>query len=204
MLDVVDRGGQHALVRRRHAARHLVGRQPGVLPDHADDGDADVGKDVDRRAHRRERSDDEDRQRQHDERVRPPQSDEHESEHPAPCSLDRRDAGGAARKQQAPQPAALERPSLPHRPPASSSDSEPHTSRGASCVRYLNFVSIHFTFKFTTDALHDCANVLHDSCRERFCARRRHEAKNSIAHARIASNAMRLDKISINRTWTIC
>ena len=71
VLDVVDRGGQRALKRRDDAAGHLVRRQPGILPDHADHGNADVREDVGRRAQRRQRPDDQQQQREHNERVRP-------------------------------------------------------------------------------------------------------------------------------------
>ena len=69
MLDVVDGGRQRALERRRDAPGHLIGRQTGILPDHADDGNADVGEDIGRRSQRGERADDQDQQRQHDERI---------------------------------------------------------------------------------------------------------------------------------------
>ena len=69
MFDVVDGRRQGALERRRNAARHLVGRQAGILPDHADDRDADVGKDVGRRPQGGQRADDQDQQRQHDECI---------------------------------------------------------------------------------------------------------------------------------------
>ena len=69
MLDVVDGGRQRALERRRDAPRHLIGRQAGILPDDADHRNADVGEDVGRRPQRRQRADDQDQQRQHDERI---------------------------------------------------------------------------------------------------------------------------------------
>ena len=50
---------------------HLVRRQAGVLPDHADHGDADVREDVGRRAQRGQRPDDQQQQREHDEGVGP-------------------------------------------------------------------------------------------------------------------------------------
>ena len=66
---------------RGHAAGHLVRRQAGVLPDHGDHRDADVRKDVDRRAQRRERTDDQDEEREHDEGVGPPQGDADQGDH---------------------------------------------------------------------------------------------------------------------------
>ena len=64
-----------ALVGRDDAARHLVRRQAGILPGHADHRHADVGEDVGRRVERRQRPDDQDEQRQDDEGVRPLQRD---------------------------------------------------------------------------------------------------------------------------------
>ena len=81
MLDVVDGRGQGALRLRGDAPRHVDRLQAGILPDDGDHRDADVGKNVDRRAQRRQRTDDEDHQRQDDERVRPPQRDADKSNH---------------------------------------------------------------------------------------------------------------------------
>ena len=81
VLDVVDGGGQRPLERRRDAPGHLVGRQSRVLPDDADDGDANVGKDVGRRAPGRERADDHQQQRHDDEGVGPCQRDADDGDH---------------------------------------------------------------------------------------------------------------------------
>ncbi len=56
MLDVVDGRRQNALVRRDHAARHLVRRKAGVLERDADDGHADIREDIRRRTDRGERA----------------------------------------------------------------------------------------------------------------------------------------------------
>ena len=93
VLDVVDRGGQRALERRGDAAGHLVGRQAGVLPDHADHGDADIRKDIGRRAQRGERPDDQDEQRQHNEGVRPAQRNADDGIHAMRFSIDRERQG---------------------------------------------------------------------------------------------------------------
>src|ERR1700730_18320814 len=69
MFDVIDRRRQGALKLGRHAAGHLIPRQPGVLPDHRDYRDPDVRKDVDGCAQGGERTDDENDQGEHDERV---------------------------------------------------------------------------------------------------------------------------------------
>ena len=81
VLDVVDRRRQRALELGGDAPRHVVGRQAGVLPDDADDRDADVGKDVGGRAQRRERAEDQDQQRQHDEGVGPRERNADKGDH---------------------------------------------------------------------------------------------------------------------------
>jgi hypothetical protein len=81
VLDVVDRRGQRPLERRRDAPRHLVGRQAGVRPGHADHRDADFGKDVGRRAQRRQRSDNQQQDREHDESIWPAQRDTDQCDH---------------------------------------------------------------------------------------------------------------------------
>ena len=73
VFDVVDRRRQRALERRDHAPGHLVRRQAGIVPDHADHGDPDIRKNVGRGAQRGERPDDQEKQREHDESIRPAQ-----------------------------------------------------------------------------------------------------------------------------------
>ena len=46
VLDVADGGGESALVLRCDALPHLLRGEPVVVPDDADDGDVDLGKDV--------------------------------------------------------------------------------------------------------------------------------------------------------------
>ena len=87
MLDVIDRCRQHALKRGGEATGHLIRRQPGVLPDHGDHRNSDVGKDVDGRAQRGERTDDHNGQREHHERVRALQCNTDDSDHTAGISL---------------------------------------------------------------------------------------------------------------------
>ena len=70
MLDVVHRCRQRTLKRRRDATGHLIRLQPGVLPDHGDDGDLDLREDVDRCAQDGERPGDQNDQREHQKRVR--------------------------------------------------------------------------------------------------------------------------------------
>ena len=81
MLDVVDGRRQRALERCRDAAGHLVRRKASILPNHADHGDADIGEDVGRRAQRRERSDDQEQQREHNESIRPAEGDTDQCDH---------------------------------------------------------------------------------------------------------------------------
>ena len=71
MLDIVDGRRQSSLVLGDDAAGHLIRRQAGVLPDDADHRNADLRKDIDRRAHRSQRPDDQEEQRKHDEGVWP-------------------------------------------------------------------------------------------------------------------------------------
>src|SRR5262249_19876598 len=73
VLDVVDRGGQDALVEVDDPGFNLVGRHAGVLPDHADDRDVDLGEDVRGHAVNGHRAEDGYQQGRHDKRVRPPQ-----------------------------------------------------------------------------------------------------------------------------------
>ena len=69
VLDVVDRRRQRALVGSDDAARHVVRRQAGIAPDRRNDGNADIGKNVGRRPQRRERPENQDEDRHHDEGV---------------------------------------------------------------------------------------------------------------------------------------
>jgi hypothetical protein len=48
VLDAVDGGRHGPLGYRDHAALDLGGEEPAVLPDDRDDGDVDLGEDVDR------------------------------------------------------------------------------------------------------------------------------------------------------------
>jgi hypothetical protein len=81
VLDVVDGGGQRPLERRDDAPRHLVRRQAGIIPDDPDHRNPDVRKDVRRRAHRRQRPDDQKQQGEHDKRIRPAQCDTDQRNH---------------------------------------------------------------------------------------------------------------------------
>ncbi|MET3154491.1 hypothetical protein ABIF34_001516 [Bradyrhizobium japonicum] len=95
MLDVVDRRRQRTLERRRDAAGHLVGRQAGVLPDHADHGNADVGEDVGRRPQGCQRSDDQEQEREHDKRIGSAQGNTDQSNHAPGNSRSGRDTESA-------------------------------------------------------------------------------------------------------------
>ena len=67
----------------RNASGHLIRLQAGVPPDAGDHRDADVGKNVDGRAQRGERTDDKNDEGQNDESVRTPQCDADERDHAA-------------------------------------------------------------------------------------------------------------------------
>ena len=71
MLHVIDRGGKQALVIGHHPGAHVVRREPRILEGHAQDRNADLGKDVGRRADRRQRPEDQDHQGHDDKRIRP-------------------------------------------------------------------------------------------------------------------------------------
>ena len=81
VLDVVHRGGERALERRRDTSGHLIRRQAGVLPDDTDHRDTNFRENVGRRAERRQRTDDQQQQRQHHERVGPAQCDADQRDH---------------------------------------------------------------------------------------------------------------------------
>ena len=93
MFDVIDGRGQRTLERRGDAAGHLIRRQSGVGPDHADHGNPDVGKDIGRRTERLQRTDDQQQQRQNHKRVRAAQRNADERYHllvfPTPLPLGR-------------------------------------------------------------------------------------------------------------------
>ena len=73
VLDVVDGGGERALVVGDDALLHLLGRQARVVPDDRDDRDVDVREDVGRHPEDGDDAQDDDEHRHHDERVGAPQ-----------------------------------------------------------------------------------------------------------------------------------
>ncbi|OIQ72479.1 hypothetical protein GALL_458950 [mine drainage metagenome] len=91
VLDIVDGRRQDSLVLGNDAARHLIRRQARILPDHPDHRDSNVRKDIGRRAHRGERANDQEKQREHDECVWPAQGDTDQCSHKAgiPGSISR-------------------------------------------------------------------------------------------------------------------
>ncbi|KAG1255755.1 hypothetical protein G6F65_016602 [Rhizopus arrhizus] len=70
VLDVVDGGAERTLIGGNHAPGHRIRRQAGVLPDHGDDGDADIGEYIGGGAQRAERTDDADENGHHHEGIR--------------------------------------------------------------------------------------------------------------------------------------
>ena len=100
-LDVVDRGRHAALEIGDDPAFHLLGGEAVVAPDDADDRDVDVGEDVGRHPHDRQRADDQDQERQHDERVRAAQGkldNPHGDEQVANAGGHAADASGRGRR----------------------------------------------------------------------------------------------------------
>ena len=93
VFDVINGRRQRPLERRDDASGHLVRRQPGILPDHTDHRDANVGKNVGGRPQRGERSDDQQKQRQYDKRIRPAQRDADQGNHAAGNPLSAEAAG---------------------------------------------------------------------------------------------------------------
>ena len=102
VLDVIHRRRQRALEWGDDAPGHLIGRQALVLKGHADDGDIDAWKDIDRHPQRCERAKQKDEQRRHYEGVRPAQGDADYGEHvdtwerPGPLGCMGRDFGCVA------------------------------------------------------------------------------------------------------------
>ena len=86
VLDVVDRGGEGALAADGDDLGHLLGRDAAVGPDHADDGDVDLGEDVGGHAEDRQHAQDDDQHRHHDEGIGPAQR-EPDDPHRAICSF---------------------------------------------------------------------------------------------------------------------
>ncbi len=86
VLDVVDRQRQGTLIGRDDPAGHFVRGKPVVAPSHADHRHADVGEDVGRRPQRRQRTDDQDEQRQNDKGVGPLQRYPDDPQHLGPSS----------------------------------------------------------------------------------------------------------------------
>jgi hypothetical protein len=81
MLDVVDGRRQNSLILGDDAAGHLIRRQTRVLPDDADDRYPDIREDIDRRPHGRQRPDNQEQQREHDECVWPVQGNTDQFSH---------------------------------------------------------------------------------------------------------------------------
>ena len=75
VLNVIDGHADDAFMRVGDALLNLGRIQPGVLPDDADDGDVDGGKNVGGRAQQDERREEHEQQGGHHEGVRPAQSE---------------------------------------------------------------------------------------------------------------------------------
>jgi len=81
MFDVVDRGGQHALIGADDAARHVLGRQAGILEGDRDHRDADIGEHVDRGARGGQDAHDRDQDRHDNEGQRAMQGNLDDTDH---------------------------------------------------------------------------------------------------------------------------
>ncbi len=73
VLNVVDRHRHAALGVGDDAVGHVRGREAGEVPHHADDGNVDIGKDIDRSAQDDQRHQQNDDQGHDHERIRAPQ-----------------------------------------------------------------------------------------------------------------------------------
>jgi hypothetical protein len=73
VFNVVDGSSEAALDRRNDALGHLFGGDAVVVPDHIDDGHADLGEDVGRHSDDRKPAGERDHQRHYDEGIGAPQ-----------------------------------------------------------------------------------------------------------------------------------
>jgi hypothetical protein len=69
MLDLVDRRGQRPLVVVNNPAGHLLRGKTRVLPGDGDDGDVDIGENINGRPDDRNHAQDQDQNRGDDERI---------------------------------------------------------------------------------------------------------------------------------------
>ena len=75
VIDVGHRGGEKTLILRRDSRLHVLGAQAAIIPQHRDDRNVYVRKDVGGRAKNHQRADQENEQRQYDKRIRPVECD---------------------------------------------------------------------------------------------------------------------------------
>ena len=73
VLNVIDQRSEAALRLRGDAVRHVLGRKPLIVPDHADHRNINVRENVRGRAQNHDRGENQDQQRHHDEGVGPAQ-----------------------------------------------------------------------------------------------------------------------------------
>ena len=72
VLDVVDSDGRGTLRVGDDAVGHLAGRETGIVPHHADDGNIDVGENIDRSTQKDDRRQDDQHDRHDHKGVRTP------------------------------------------------------------------------------------------------------------------------------------
>ena len=70
MLNIIDRDGHGAFVIGRDAVSHFIRRQTSKIPYCGDDGDANIGKNIDRGTHYCQRSENQQQYRQNHEGIR--------------------------------------------------------------------------------------------------------------------------------------
>jgi len=78
MFDIVDRCGQRTFIIIHNAARHVVGGQTGEAPNYANDGDADIRENIDRRPDRGEGAIDLNQDRHNHKRIGAPERQSHD------------------------------------------------------------------------------------------------------------------------------
>ena len=93
MFDIVDERGQRQLVGIDDATRHIVRREADISPDHADDRNADGGKDIGRSFQRRDGSQNQDHHAEDHEGVWALERNQNQREHIAKFSPAGLDAG---------------------------------------------------------------------------------------------------------------
>ena len=112
VLDIVDLRGQRALVKIDNASRHLVWRQAVIGPHHADDRNADVGKNVGRCLDPRLDPENQDQHRHDDKCVGSLEGDTDNADHAAGNSIAMRPSPAASSGQASSSSPAARHPEI--------------------------------------------------------------------------------------------